>query len=261
MSLRNYLEGKYLISREAEYSLEEIANEVINLFNVSNENYVDVTGFAKDFYLSSSLTDEQKDLFYDILKTAGFFQQINTNLYSKVFSVCSWSIYVLGKFSSGENAIFLETAYETYFYKNPMLSYRCLSELEWLNSEKIEQYLSVLKDDQSIISKLTLLFYWEMRDYSPEFKELLTDVELVEFIGGGQTLDNTAHETSMRLFHFENHISNLYNSVALDEIDSNKFQSVVKDYFKAYQIDGATNDDKDHQEFLKNIGNTATDLF
>lgn len=255
MSLRYYLECKYLISPEAEYSVEDVANEVISLFNNKKENYIDVTGFAKDYYLSSSLTDDHKDSFYGILKAAGFFQQVSTSLYSKDFSVCSWSIYVLGKFSNGENAVFLETAYETYFLKNPILSYRCLSELEWLNSEKIDGYLSALNDERSIIAKLILLFYWEIRGDNPAYRYLLTDKELIEFIAPGVVLVDR-EETSMRLFQFENHISGIYDSEGLESIGMDQFESIAKDYFKAYKRVINEDAENEYEEFLKNLGNT-----
>jgi hypothetical protein len=255
MSLRYYLECKYLISPEMAYSVEEVANEVISVLNAKKENYIDVTGFAKDYYLSSSLIDDQKDSFYSILKAAGFFQQVNTSLYSGNFSICSWSIYVLGKFSNGENAVFLETAYETYFLKNPMLAYRCLSELDWLNSEKTGGYLSALNDERSIISKLILLYYWEIRGGDPTYKNLLADKELLEFIAPGVVLVDL-DEISMSLFQFENHISGIYDSEGLDSISMEQFESMAKDYFKTYPRVTDGDPDKEYEQFLKNLGST-----
>lgn len=252
MSLRYYLESKYLISAEVEYTAEDVANEVIGLLNAKKENYIEVTGFAKDYYLSSTLTDDQKDSFYGILKAAGFFEQVNTALYSDSFSVCSWSIYVLGKFSNGENAVFLETAYETWFLKNPILSYRCLSELEWLNSEKVGGYLSALNDKGSIISKLILLFYWEIRGSNPEYRDLLADNELVAFIAPGVVLVDM-DEINTRLFQFENHISGIY-AEGLDSIGEDQFENIAKHYFKAYKRDEDA--EKDHEDFLKIFGNS-----
>lgn len=259
MSLRDRLEWKYLINREAEYSVEEVGNEVISLFCADKEKYIDVTGFAKDYYLSPSLTVDQKALFYAMLKEAGFFQQVNASLYSDDFSICSWSVYIIGKFSNKENAVYLEAAYVKYLYKNPMLSYRCLSELRWLRSEKSIIYLSALSTDQSIFSKLILLFYWEIQVDSPEFRNLLTDKELIEFIAPGIFLADMEDEISMRLLHFENYISGIYDSVGLESVGRDKFENIAKEYFKTYHSVPDEDAEKSHQEFLKSLGDQFFD--
>src|SRR6218665_1012090 len=159
-NLRDFLEQKYFTKLDDNYPMGQIASDILNYLNTDQHNYFDVTGFAKDFYLSSSLTQDEKENFYKELKSKNFFKLLSTFLYSDNYAVRSWTIYTIGKFSNKENIGFLETAYETNFsLTNPMLSYRCLSELAWLGSKKVEQYLANLKADNSIISKLILLYY------------------------------------------------------------------------------------------------------
>jgi hypothetical protein len=254
-NLRDFLEQKYFAKLDDKYPMGQIASDILNFLNADQKNYFDVTGFAKDFYLSSSLTQVEKKDFYKELKSRDIFKQLNTFLYSDNFSVCSWTIYTIGKFSHNENASFLETAYETNFrLTNPMLSYRCLNELSWLNSKKLDQYLADLEFDNSIASKLILLYYWETSSENSKFNELLTDKELLNFIAPNQTLVDTEEEICDRLFGFENHISELYNSTEKNIIDRNKFESVAKTYFKMYFKFVDTQADKDHQDFLKQLG-------
>ncbi|WPV67004.1 hypothetical protein [Chitinophaga sp. LS1] len=149
-NLREFLEDKYITKHEEQYPFEKIASDILDFLNADIENYFDVTGFAKDIYLAAFLTQEQKKYFYNELKSRDFFKQLNTFLYSDNFSIYSWTIYTIGKFSNSENADYLEKAYETSFsLTNPMLSYRCLNELSWLNSKKTVHYLSKLEFDSS----------------------------------------------------------------------------------------------------------------
>lgn len=108
------------------YSIENIVREIVEWLKIDNLNYFDTTTFARDFYIGSDLSQENKHIFYKELKRQGFFKELNTFLYSNNFSVCSWTIYTIGKFSNNENVDYLETAYETNFsLTNPILSYRC----------------------------------------------------------------------------------------------------------------------------------------
>lgn len=253
-NLRDFLEQKYLTNGHETASTEQIANEIIKMLHAYKDNYFDITGFAKDYYLSSSLTQDEKTQFYNELKTNSFFQSLNTYLYSEDFAVCCWTVYTIGKFSNNENSSYLEGVYETSFsLTNPILSYRCLSELDWLSSKKIEQYLRNLRADKSIISKLILLYYWEMRSYTTEFKDLLTDKELIAFIAPNQVLIDIEDEISVRLFAFENHISGLYNSTKKSLIDKNEFENIARNYFKTYSKYVSDQADRDHQNFLKQL--------
>jgi len=254
-NLRDFLEKKYFRKFSDQHPIEQIASDVITFLNTDNKNYFDVTGFAKDFYLASFLTQAEKKYFYKELKSRDFFKQLNTFLYSDNFSICSWTIYTIGKFSNNENASSLEKAYETNFsLTNPILSYRCLNELSWLNSKKTDQYLLDLELDNSKVSNLILLYYWETSSGNSKFKELLTDKNLLNFIAPNQNLVDAEEEIRERLFGFENHISELYNSTEKNIIDTNEFESIAKKYFRKYIKSVDTQADKDHQDFLKQLG-------
>ena len=254
-NLRYILEQKYFNRGGEKYRMEQIASDIINLLNAHKNNYFDVTGFAKDFYLAAFLTQDKKEYFYKELKERNFFQQLDTFLYSNNFSICSWTIYTIGKFSNNENVGYLEKAYETNFsLTNPMLSYRCLNELSWLNSKKLDQYLADLELDKSTTSKLILLYYWETSSDKSKFKELLTNEELISFIAPNQTLVDTEEEICGRLFAFENHISEQYNMTDRNIIDKNEFKNTATNYFKTYLRLVDTQADKDHQDFLKLFG-------
>ena len=254
-NLRDFLEKKYFVKIDNNYPIEKIAGDVLNLLNADQENYFDVTGFAKDFYLSSSLTKDGKNFFYQQLKSKGFFKQLNTFLYSDNFSICSWTIYIIGKFSIGENANILETAYETNFrITNPILSYRCLNELSWLISKKLDKYLADLELDNSKTSKLISLYYWETSADNSKFNELLADKQVLNFIAPNQTLVDTEAKICDRLFAFENHITELYNSTIGNYIDRHKFEKIAEDYFATYIKTIDEEADREHQEFLKHFG-------
>ena len=252
-NLRDFLEQKYFVKLDEKYPMEQIASDVLNFLNADPTNYYDVTGFAKDFYLATFLTQEEKNKFYKELKSGDFFQHLNTFLYSDNLSICSWTIYTIGKFSNNENASFLETAYETNFsLTNPILSYRCLNELCWLSSKKLDQYLADLEFENSKASKLVLLYYWETSNDNSKLNQLLKDKELLNFIA--PNLVDTVEEICDRLFGFENHISELYNSTKKNIIDKTEFESIAKNYFKTYSKFVDLQADEDHQKFLKLLG-------
>jgi hypothetical protein len=151
------------------------------------------------------------NVYYCELKKQGFFITLDKNLYSEDFGKCSWTIYTFGKFSNTENAIYLETAYEKKYSENdPILSQRCLNELHWLGSTKVETFLTKLNNLNDIISKLTLLMYWESHCESKELDRLLSDKELVTFISPNNE-NPSKDELIDKLNNFENHIFKLHN--------------------------------------------------
>lgn len=232
------------------YSIEEIVKEIIGWLNVEKLNYFDTTTFARDFYIGSDWTQAEKDNFYNELQRQEFFPQLNDFLYSNSFAVCSWTIYTIGKFSHNENVSFLETAYETnYRLTNPILSYRCLNELSWLSSNKVDQYLKELKVNNSWKSKLVLLYYYESDSDNTKFKELLTDKELTSFIIPKETTIDTEEEISNRLFAFENYITEIYNTET--QVDKQGFENIARSYFTTFLSD--TSVDKAHLEFIKHL--------
>jgi len=242
-SLLAFLQKKYIKQLDCnlrflldKYSIEEIVKEIVGWLEVEELNYFDTTTFARDFYIGSDLTKEEKDHFYNELQRRGFFQQLNEFLYSKSFSVCSWTIYTIGKFSHNENASFLETAYETnYRLTNPILSYRCLNELSWLNSKKVGQYLEELKLDNSIKSKLIQLYFYESDSDNSKFKELLTDKELISFIIPNEKTIDTEKEISNRLFAFENYITEIYKPEM--QVGGQDFEDIARTYFTTFVSD------------------------
>ena len=256
-TLLTFLQKKYIKQLDCnlrflldKYSIEEIVREIMVWLKVDNLNYFDTTTFARDFYIGSDLTQEEKDNFYNELQRQGFFQQLNNFLYSNVFAVCSWTIYTIGKFSHNDNASLLETAYETNFrLTNPILSYRCLNELSWLSSNKVDQFLEELKLDNSVKSKLILLYYYESDSDNRKFKELLTDKELISFIIPNERMIDKEEEISNRLFAFENYITEIYNTET--QIDRQNFENLAKSFFNAFVLDNSV--DKEHSEFLKHL--------
>jgi hypothetical protein len=141
----------------------------------------------------------------------------------------------LGKFSNNENACYLENAYENYYTQtNPILAARCLSELSWLHSIKIEEYLINLNIENSIAAKLSLLMYWETNCNDEEMELLLTDKKLVNFI--------TPHSESLankeiilkRLSHFENYIFKISNENRKQILSLKEFEAIAKNYFETY---------------------------
>ncbi len=240
-SLLTFLQKKYIQRLDCKlhflldkYSAEEIVKEIMVWLETDNLNYFDTTTFARDFYIGSDLKQEEKDSFYSELQRQGFFQQLNNFLYSKVFAVCSWTIYTIGKFSHDENASFLETAYETnYRLTNPILSYRCLHELSWLNSKKMGQYLEELKLDNSLQSKLIQLYFYESNSDNSEFKELLTDKERISFVIPNEKTTDTEKEISTRLFAFENYITKIYKQ----EMQGGRhdFENIARNYFTTFK--------------------------
>lgn len=256
-SLLTFLRERYIKELDCylrflldEYSIEEIVKEIVGWLKIDSLNYFDTTTFARDFIIGSDLTEQEKKVFYDELVRQGFFEQLSNFLYSENLSVCSWTIYTIGKFSENENATFLETAYEArYKLTNPILSYRCLSELSWLESKKLDGYLQELELDTSWISKLILLYYWLPRGYSSNFKDLLRDKALISFIIPDRNLVDIEDEVSDRLFAFEQHITELYNDKV--KVEQEDFENIAKSFFATYINTKNERADKDHEEFLK----------
>lgn len=221
-----------------EYSIIEIVNRIINWLTTewtdeNNLNYAEITTIARDFYIGSNLTELEKKDYYKELKEQGFFKVLNSNLYSENFAKCSWTIYTFGKFSNLENAKYLETAYEKLYEKiNPILSYRCLNELNWLGSSKVETYLTKLINDNSIISKLTLLMYWECHCEDDEIDKLLSDKELIKFISPNN--EDVSKDEIMfdRLNNFENYIFKIHNENNNSRMTKNEFVEIARTYFE-----------------------------
>lgn len=99
-----------------------------------------------------------------------------------------------------------------------------------------------------------MLYYWETSSDNSKFNQLLADKEFLSFIAPNQTSVDTEKEICDRLFDFENHISVIYNSSEKNSIGKNEFENTAKKYFKTYLKFADTLVDKDHQDFLKQLG-------
>ena len=145
-----------------QYTVKEIVAEIMSWILEKKTRYIDILNFARDFYIGSDLTKKQGEVYYAELEWQGFFSLLNNFLYDDDAQTCSWTIYTIGKFSRKENTHFLETAYETNFkLHHPMLAARCLFEMRWLESDKVEGHLETLKSENTLFSKMTLLYFYE----------------------------------------------------------------------------------------------------
>ncbi|HTO15454.1 MAG TPA: hypothetical protein VLZ83_06770 [Edaphocola sp.] len=242
-----------------EYSISEIANHIIQWLSIEwkesdNWNYAEITTIARDFYIGSNLTEQEKDAYYRELKQQGFFNVLSTNLYSEDFAKCSWTIYTFGKFSNSENARYLETAYEEiYAENNPILSQRCLNELNCLGSKKVDEYLSQLNNKNDIISKLTLLMYWEGHGESKATDRLLSDKKLIKFISPHNEKVSKNEVLFDRLNNFENHIFKLHIEYPKIKMTKSYFTEIAKNYFESFEVEKDSNTENAHREILKSL--------
>ncbi|MGB3199007.1 MAG: hypothetical protein WBB17_14885 [Saprospiraceae bacterium] len=226
-----------------EYSIAEIVTHIMNWLKIEwkendNLNYAEITTIARDFYIGSNLTKNEKEEYYKELKEQGFFLSLDRNLYSNDFSNCSWTIFTFGKFSQIENAIYLEKAYEEQFAeKSPILAHRCLSELEWLGSKKVEKYLDKLNNNNDIISKLTLLMFWESYCENIETDKLLSDKELIKFISPHNENVSKDEIIFPRLNNFENYIFKLYNEDKKLKLTIEDFTKIANEYFDNFKVE------------------------
>jgi hypothetical protein len=224
-----------------EYSIIQIVNHIMEWLKIEwtendNLNYAEITTIARDFYIGSNLTEQEKDDYYNELKVQGFFISLENNLYAEEFGKCSWTIYTFGKFSQIENSIYLEKAYEKlYADTNPILSKRCLNELQWLGSEKVEHYLAKLYKNNDIISKLTLLMYWESHCESDEIDNLLLDKELIKFISPHNEKPTKDEIIFNRLSSLENYIFKLHNDDKKLKLSIDGFEKIAKDFFTIFK--------------------------
>lgn len=243
--LKNFLQKEYVKKFDCrlrflidKYTVEAIVKSIVQWLREGNVNYCDATTFARDFYIGSDLTLLEKKRFYRALKKENFFELLETFLYSDIFFVCSWTIYTIGKFSEPENAKLLEIAYETtYKGKNPLLAYRCLSELNWLESAKVEYYLAELEHTNTIAAKLIQLYYYSHRvGCDSKTNALLKNKEFRQLLAPNETApDYTKNKKIIdKLFPFELYLTKLYNNSK--NIYINNFDSIVKNYFDSIDV-------------------------
>ena len=197
-TLLNFLQEEYILKMDCklkfllkQYSYKEIVSEIMVWILEKKAAYVDVTMFARDFYIGSDLTKLQSEKFYKELEWQGFFSLLNNFFYDDDAQTCSWTIYTLGKFSRAENAHFLETAYNTHYkIHNPILAARCLFEMRWLksvNEEALkdldtEAYVKALHEDNSLSAKLILLQFYESTCQEEATDNILKNKDLLEIL-------------------------------------------------------------------------------
>ena len=189
------------------FSIQTIVEEMIMWLKENDLNFIDITTFARDFYIGSDLANHEKYSHITELKQQGFFQLLNTFLYSDDCTSCSWAIYTMGKFSERENATFLEIVYEAkYKEANPILAYRCLSELRWLQSEKVENYICELEKSKTVKASLILLYYFQSLCDSARFNDMLKEESIINLLAIGKTQSCNEDIASKRLFALEKYI-------------------------------------------------------
>lgn len=188
------------------YPLEKIVLEIVKLIKIENSDLIDVMTFARDFYIGSDLSKADKIKYYSELKKQKFFEELNNYLYSKNKSISSYTIYTFGKFSKKENSKYLEIAYQKKFKnENSIFSYRALSELKWLKSKKVKEFINELKSEKSFSSKLTLIYFFEVNSNKIKVEKILKDKDFQNLINPNSKDGITSESVFKKLFQFENY--------------------------------------------------------
>lgn len=222
---------KFLIEK---YSLAQIVSEIVELIKTENSDLIDIMTVARDFYIGSDLSEEEKENYYSELNRQNFFEELNKHLYSKNISISNYSIYTFGKFSNKENSKYLEIAFETKFKnENSISSYRCLSELEWLNSEKVKEYKKHLKSEKSLTSKLTLIYLYEIWSNKTEIEKILKEKGFQNFINPNSEKTIKAENIYDELFKFENY----FIEIATENIKMIDFEKIGRKYFLNLKVE------------------------
>ena len=213
-----------------QYSNKEIVAEIMSWILEKKTRYIDILNFARDFYIGSDLTEKQAKAYYKELEWQGFFSLLNNFLYDDDAQTCSWTIYTLGKFSNKENTHFLETAYETNFkLYHPLLAARCLFEMRWLESDKVENHLETLKSDNTLFSKMTLLYFYEPTCDDEASRNILKDKDLTDILFpkfSGEEIEKVEIDTY--LWAFEVIVSRYCAAEKIAKIEPFVFDNLVK---------------------------------
>ena len=139
----------------------------------------------------------------------------------------------IGKFSRKENTRFLETAYETNFkLHHPMLAARCLFEIRWLGSEKEEGYLEALKSENTLFSKMTLLYFYEPTCDDEASRNMLKNKDLTDVLFPKFSVEEIeAIEIDTYLWAFESIVSRYCAAEKTSKIEPFVFENLVKTNF------------------------------
>ena len=239
-TLLQYLEEDYNLRMDCklklllkQYSNKEIVTEIMSWILEKKTRYIDILNFARDFYIGSDLTEKQAKAYYKELEWQGFFSLLNNYLYDDDAQTCSWTIYTIGKFSNKENTHFLETAYETNFkLHNPLLAARCLFEIRWLGSEKEKGYLEALKSENTLFSKMTLLYFYEPTCNGEASRNMLKDKDLTDVLFPKFSAEEIeAVEIDSYLWAFESIISRYCAAEKIAKLEPFVFENLVKTNF------------------------------
>ena len=243
-NLLKFLEEEYILKMDCklkfllkQYSYKEIVSEIMTWILEKKSTYMDVTMFARDFYIGSDLTNFQRGKFYKELEWQGFFSLINNCLYDDDAHVCSWTIYTFGKFSVNDNAHFLERVYETHYkIHNPILAARCLGELGCLESKNTEGYVKALYNEDSLWSKLILLNHLETTCNDTEIHKLLAVNGLQQILLPDNFEINP--DIDPYLWSFERFMFKYFIAQKTSKIDEKTFEELVKINFSTAKLNG-----------------------
>ena len=216
-----------------QYTVKEIVAEIMSWILEKKTRYIDILNFARDFYIGSDLTKKQGEAYYAELEWQGFFSLLNSFLYDDDAQTCSWTVYTIGKFSRKENTHFLETAYETNFkLHHPMLAARCLFEMRWLESDKVEGHLETLKSENTLFSKMTLLYFYEPTCDDEAIRNMLKDKDLTNILFPKFSVEETEIvEIDSYLWAFEVIVSRYCTSERIAKLEPFVFENLVKTNF------------------------------
>jgi hypothetical protein len=203
--LLDYLKNEYSFDCNLNFLFEditisELVSEIIDWIVNSKHDYVETLTFARDFHLGSDLSKNTKKEYYEELKKQHFFKVLENNLHCTDLEKISYTIYTIGKFSDNKNSFILENAYENSFKdKNLILSYRCLSELDWLESKKNLLYIEDLKIENSIYSNFILLYLFDMYNNEKEINKILLKSEFKHIFQSNLFTENDLYLNLMDL--------------------------------------------------------------
>ena len=227
------------------YTLKEIATEITGWIGREDVSYFDALTFARDMYIGSDLTREEKDEYYLELTTLGFFSFLSCCLYSERYGVASYTIYTFGKMWAREYIPVMEAAYEQlYRHTNPMLSWECMFELGWLGSKKVATYQRALARKGSVAAKITLFSYLE-KHFSRSrkaYKALLADQEFIAFVLprrspleiASLSFDELEDSLMGPLWNFEIYIGEVYD-IESPRLTISEFEDKARLYFEQYK--------------------------
>ena len=197
---------------------ETIVTEICKLLRTNDPiRYNLIITFARDFYIGSDLSNEEKDTYYKTLNRSIFFSILESMLNSEFLTICSSTIYNIGKLSHAENCHLLDDAYRRFYKGNdPVLSYRCLIELQWLECSNNNIYISELINSDDLIDNITLgLLYSHTGDMALNNTADFLTTEIQDIIDYKLNMQNKSDFIETWLWSFENVVQGLHSTLNL----------------------------------------------